>query len=302
MARHDAGGARRLSTAPAPRVAAMVHPQIDRRALLVGLGAATLAGCATETPRTTPASEESSVSPDRITYGDDPSQWVEVREPEGESRGLVAIIHGGFWRAQYDASLGTPLAEDLTARGWTTVNLEYRRVGNGGGFPETFDDVHRGLGVMAGTTTGPVVTLGHSAGGHLAAWAASRGRSDWPGGLEVTHVVSQAGVLDLTTAAEQGLGGGAVQALMGAGPDDASYDLADPQRSIPLDVPLWAVHAPDDDTVPFEQSTAYVDAATAAGAEATLVEVTGGHFGVIDTTSDAWAAIVEVLDSISPPR
>ena len=48
---------------------------------------------------------------------------------------------------------------------------------------------------------------------------------------------------------------------------------------------------------PFEQSVHYVEAATAAGAEATLVEVTGGHFGVIDTSSDAWAAIVRVLDS-----
>ena len=278
----------------------MAHPLLDRRALLLGLGVAAFSGCGpgTEPDRPDRRAQEDRVTPDRITYGDDPSQWVEVREPSGDSRGLVAIIHGGFWRAQYDASLGTPLAEDLTARGWTTVNLEYRRVGNGGGFPETFDDIHRGLGVMTGTASGPVVTLGHSAGGHLAAWAASRGRSEWPGGLDVTHVVSQAGVLDLTAAHEQVLGGGAVQALMGTGPGDASYDLADPQRHIPLDVPLWAVHAPDDDTVPFEQSAHYVEAATAAGAEATLVEVTGGHFGVIDPTSDAWAAIVAVLESI----
>ena len=278
-----------------------------RRSVLAAGGAlgvsATIAACSDDpSGRVGAVDEKQSVDVDRIPYGDDPSQWVDVRDPEGEPRGLVAIIHGGFWKAEYDASLGTPLAEDLTARGWTTVNLEYRRVGNGGGFPETFDDIDRGLAVMTSTHTGPVVTLGHSAGGHLAAWAASRGRTEWPAGIEVTHVISQAGVLDLTSAFEQGLGGGAVQALMGAAPDDESYDLADPQRMIPLDVPLWAVHAGDDDVVPFEQSVHYVEAASAAGAEATLVHVTGGHFGVIDTSSDAWAAIVRVLDSISPPR
>ena len=61
---------------------------------------------------------------------------------------------------------------------------------------------------------------------------------------------------------------------------------------------MWAVHAPDDDTVPFSQATTYVDAATAAGADAILVEVTGGHFGVIEPTSEAWVACVEVLDSL----
>ena len=72
---------------------------------------------------------------ERLTYGDDPSQWADLRRPEGTSRGVVVIIHGGFWKAEYDASLGEPLAADLTARGWTTLNVEYRRVGNGGGFP-----------------------------------------------------------------------------------------------------------------------------------------------------------------------
>ena len=67
---------------------------------------------------------------------------------------------------------------------------------------------------------------------------------------------------------------------------------------MPLQAPVWAVHARDDDTVPFSQAEDYVAAATAAGAEATLVEVTGGHFGVIEPGTDAWAACVEVLDGI----
>jgi acetyl esterase/lipase len=235
----------------------------------------------------------------RLTYGDDPSQWVDLHQPAGASRGLVVVIHGGFWRAQYGAELGEPLAEDLVRRGWTVANLEYRRVGNGGGFPATLDDVHHALGVLEPYAAGPVVTLGHSAGGHLATWAAGRGRFDrWSGGTAVTHVVSQAGVLDLRSAVADHLGSDAAPAFLGdAG--EAAYELADPLTQVPLDVPVWAVHARDDDTVPFGQAVEYVTAATGAGAEATLVEVTGGHFGVIEIGSEAWAACVEVLEGIA---
>jgi acetyl esterase/lipase len=264
--------------------------------LAVGVSAV-LAGCADETSgRVGGVPSE----PERITYGDDPSQWVDLHVPEGASRGLVVVLHGGFWKAQYGADYGAPLAEDLVARGWTAANVEYRRVGNGGGFTATLDDVHAAIGAVAADAAGPVVTLGHSAGGHLATWAGGRLRLDrWADGPALTHVVSQAGVLDLRAAVADDLGDGAALAFLGdPDPDAATYEQADPLTQVPLDVPVWAVHARDDDTVPFSQAEAYVDAATAAGAEATLVEVTGGHFAVIETDSAAWAAIVEVLDSI----
>ncbi|MBS2936340.1 alpha/beta hydrolase [Nocardioides sp. J2M5] len=243
-------------------------------------------------------SDEATAGTERITYGDDPSQWVDLHTPSGASRGLVVVVHGGFWKAQYGADYGAPLAQDLAARGWTAANVEYRRVGNGGGFPETLDDVHAAIGAVADGASGPVVTLGHSAGGHLATWAAARGRFDrWAGGPALTHVVSQAGVVDLRAAVRDHLGTDAALAFLGE-PSEEAYAQADPMTQVPLDVPVWAVHARDDDTVPFSQSEDYVAAATGAGAEATLVEVEGGHFGVIDTGSSAWAACVEVLDGI----
>ena len=67
---------------------------------------------------------------------------------------------------------------------------------------------------------------------------------------------------------------------------------------MPLDVPVWCVHGPDDDTVPISQSRDYVAAAKAAGGRATLVEVDGDHFAVIDPASDAWARTVEILDEL----
>ena len=84
----------------------------------------------------------------------------------------------------------------------------------------------------------------------------------------------------------------------GVGPDDPSFDLADPMRQLPLDVPVWCVHARDDDTVPFEQASAYVARARATGAAAELVEVPGGHFGVIEPGSPAWAAVEAILDEL----
>ncbi len=274
-----------------PRVA------LARRSLLAAaLGTTWLAACGT------PDGEDATMEPERSAYGEDAAQWGELTRPTGDSRGVVAVVHGGFWRQAYDASLGRPLAADLARRGWTVWNVEYRRVGGGGGVPVTLDDVAAALDHLRtlDVDTATLVTLGHSAGGHLATWAASRTRFDrWAGGVEVTHVISQAGVLDLARGAADGLGAGAVQAFVGGEPAQVphAYELADPTPQLPLTQPVWCVHARDDDTVPFTQSADYVRRSTGA----TLVEVGGGHFGVIDTSSPAWDAQVAVLDGIRPP-
>ena len=231
-----------------------------------------------------------------VRYGDDPSQFGELTLPDGTPRGVVVVIHGGFWKAQYDLSLGRPLAGSLAGQGWAAFNLEYRRVGGGGGTPETFDDVAAGIDRLAavdGLDTAVVVTLGHSAGGHLATWAA--GRPD--PGVAVTGVVSQAGVLDLVRADRQGLGGGAVRSLLGhaPGPDDAAYD---PAQQLPLAVPVRCVHGTGDVVVPLDQSQGYVEAARAAGADASLHEVEGDHFVVIDPATEAWSRTLELLDGL----
>jgi acetyl esterase/lipase len=219
----------------------------------------------------------------------------------------VVVIHGGFWRSRYDLELGRPLAASLAARGWAAWNVEYRRVGNGGGSPETLDDVAAAVDALAdqGLDLKRVITLGHSAGGHLATWAASRGRHDrWPARVAITGVVSQAGVLDLGSAYEENLGDGAVEAFLGhpPGPDDGPVD---PIRQAPLEVPVHCVHGLEDDVVPVSQSRRYVVTANAtantasntACARAELTEVPGDHFVVVDPASDAWRVTLEILES-----
>ena len=235
-----------------------------------------------------------------LTYGEDPSQFAELHRPDGASRGVVVVIHGGFWKWSYDYTLGQPLARALAAAGWTAWNIEYRRVGNGGGTPETFDDVAAAIDALADVEDldlSTVVTLGHSAGGHLAVWAAGRGEAR----VAVTHAISQAGVLDLVMSERLGLGGGAAAALLGhtPGPDDAQWD---PRQQLPLDVPVWCVHGVDDLIVPLGQSEGYVVAAQAAGAQAEIVRVEGDHFVVIDPTREAWTAQMDILDEIAPAQ
>ncbi|MEO8889459.1 MAG: alpha/beta hydrolase [Jatrophihabitantaceae bacterium] len=247
----------------------------------------------------------------RSAYGGDESQFGELYRPaDGRYRGTVVIIHGGFWRARYDLSLGQPLASDLAARGYTVWNLEYRRVGNGGGWPGTLDDVADGIDHLAtlDVDTAGVVVIGHSAGGQLATWAAARDAlpAGAPGAgpeVAVTGVVSQAGVLDLATAADQGVGGTAPADLLGGLPRQVPerYAVADPIGQVPLRVPVLCLHSRSDLNVPYAQSTAYVAAATAAGATARLVPTQGDHFTLIDPGSAAWKDVLDALPALLSP-
>lgn len=238
---------------------------------------------------------------ERIAYGEGPSQFGELHRPGARARGVVVVVHGGYWSAGYGLELGTPLAADLAGRGWLAWNVEYRRVGagvgGGGGGVRSVDDVAAAVAAIADFSddvTGlPVIGLGHSAGGHLITCVA--GRPD-NGGLSA--VVSQAGVLDLRAADRDGLGGGAIEAYLGHPPGPADRDL-DPIQRVPLAIPVRCVHGTADRTVPLSQSRAYVAAALASGADAELVEVSGNHFDLIDPGTQSWAETVRVLDGLA---
>ena len=251
-----------------------------RRSLftLATLGAAAVA-CA-------PGEEkEAQVSKDAefIRYGDEVSQFGELTRPAGDPRGLVVLVHGGFWKPEFGIEYAQPLVPSLVAAGWATWVIEYRR---GTGADDTLADVRAAVDA-APLEAETVVGVGHSAGGHLVTWAAAGG------GL--THVVSQAGVLDLHAAHEAGLGSGAVEAFLGHPPGPGDADV-DPIRMVPLDVPVRCVHGTDDEIVPLDQSERYVDAAVATGADATLVRVEGDHFAVVDPQADAWTETLALLD------
>ncbi|HET9080338.1 MAG TPA: prolyl oligopeptidase family serine peptidase [Trebonia sp.] len=240
-------------------------------------------------------------------YGADPAQFGELWLPDGPALGTVVVIHGGFWRARYDLSLGQPLAADLAARGYAAWNLEYRRALAGGGWPATFEDVAAGIDLLAAlpVDTSRVVAVGHSAGGHLAAWAAGRGNlpPGTPGAapaVAVTGVVSQAGVLALADCARERVGDTAALDLMGGGPAELpeEYRLADPIAAVPVPAPVLCLHSRGDENVPYSYSERYVAAATAAGGTASLTELSGDHFTLIDPAAPDWAVVIAALPGL----
>jgi acetyl esterase/lipase len=223
---------------------------------------------------------------------------------------VVVLIHGGFWRQLSTKRLMHPLAAAVVAQGWVAYNIEYGRVGalGRGGWPATFDDVSDAVDALvdvAGIDLARVATCGHSAGGHLALWAASARRttaSTPPHRVTVCAAVSLAGVVDLDTAARQHVGATAVPALMGGGPDDVPerYALGSPAALLPLGVPQFLVHGVADRTVPASLSAGYVERARAAGDhDAHYVPVPGcGHMEMIDPAAHAFGEVVDRLRGV----
>jgi acetyl esterase/lipase len=253
-------------------------------------------------------------------YGNKRSQFGELFLPAADGPFPVAVvIHGGFWRARFGRKLMRALCEDLVARGWAAWNLEYRRLGDGGGWPNTFEDVAAGIdhlrelapagaGHPVDGEPGPldlsrVVAIGHSAGGHLAVWAATR--PDLPGGapgasprVRVTAAVAQAGVVDLRLAWQWRLSEGVVRELLGGPPEerDERYGLASPADHPPTGVPLLLVHGAEDDIVPPAMSRRFAETAASAGSACDLVVLDGeDHFGHLDPANALWQEVVRWL-------
>jgi acetyl esterase/lipase len=222
-------------------------------------------------------------------YGPDRSQVAELHLPAGEGpHPVVVLIHGGSWSRRYGRTVMRALAGDLERSGWAVWNIEYRRLGNGGGWPETFADVagaiDRLAAVNAPVDLDRVSLVGHSAGGHLALWAAGRAAlpPGAPGALSgeapvrFQRVIAQAGVCDLAGGYEM-WHGGAVRALMGGSPAELPdrYAVADPLANVPVPSPVLLVHGVLDEVVSIELSRNYAHAARAAGANIELSEIQG---------------------------
>lgn len=255
--------------------------------------------------------DERAPSPARTTsYGADPAQVYDVRLPTRPTRAAtVAVVHGGFWRKEYDRGHASREAQAFADAGYPTAVVEYRRPGMpGGDWPGPAADLEAAVAAIRrdqdlamagdrGSASGrarPLVLVGHSAGGQLVAWAAAQ---PWAHGLR--GVVSLAGVLDLARGQATGVGGGAIEALLGGSPADVpdGYAAADPARLLP-GIPVVVVHARDDAEVPLELSERY--AAAHHGPNVRLVVVpSGGHYGLIDPDNTAFAQVLAAVDLLS---
>jgi acetyl esterase/lipase len=201
------------------------------------------------------------------------------------------------------------LAGDLARRGVAAWNVEYRRLGAGGGWPATGEDAARAtdhlvaLAPVYGLDLSRIAVLGHSAGAQLALWVAARGRR---GDVHPTLIVGMATIADLEEAMAARTGGNSVANLLTARlksiVDDGDLDVpladASPRARLPIGIPQVLAHAIDDDVVPISQTTAYAEAARAAGDDVTVLTIeAGGHFDLIDPLSSAWATVARALQA-----
>jgi 3-dehydroquinate dehydratase type II len=250
------------------------------------------------------------VAPRRISYGTAESQYGELRVPPGAGPHPVAVlIHGGFWRDVWTLDLMDSLAVDLHGRGFATWNIEYHRVGSGGGWPLTMEDVAAAIDHLSNLAPDhdldltDVTAIGHSAGGHLALWSAARPEQypeqpDAEPDVIPQRVVALAPVTDLAAAYELDLGEGAAEEFLRRSPEDGPerYAVASPVALLPLGARQLVVHGDADAKVPIDLSQRYVATAAAAGDDVTFQSLEGtDHFDVIDPASPAWSGVVEWL-------
>lgn len=254
----------------------------------------------------------STVPVQRVRYGADANHFGDLHLPAGPGPyPLVIFIHGGYWRARYDLEHASPLCQALACAGLAVWNVEYRRVGNpGGGWPGTFADVLAALGYVRQLALdypldlGRVTLMGHSAGGHLALWAAAARRI--PAGhplhdadpLPLRRVVALAAVSNLRLAWDWRLSAGAVGELLGGDPQQAAevYALASPIELLPCGVPQTLLHGDADEAVPYQLSQRFYAAARVAGDDCTLVTLPAtGHFELIDPHSVAWPYVLAAV-------
>ncbi|HEY4606683.1 MAG TPA: type II 3-dehydroquinate dehydratase [Acidimicrobiia bacterium] len=217
-----------------------------------------------------------------LRYGPHQDNVADVRFPTGGSRCLVVLIHGGFWLQEWERDSMETLAVDLTLRGHVTMNVEYRRLGTGGGWPGSAHDVltvleHAALDTQFSTV--PAAVMGHSAGGHLALWAAGRVRT-----RPVDLTIGLAPVTDLAVLADLGAAGGPqARQLLQAG---AQHRIVEATGSTLL------VHGLNDDLVPTAHSTRLEDTANVA-----LVPGLG-HFELLDPHREHWTTVIDALDRL----
>ncbi|GAA3387478.1 alpha/beta hydrolase [Cryptosporangium minutisporangium] len=240
-----------------------------------------------------------------LRYGDGPDQVAEYY-PGTDPTALVLFVHGGFWRARYDRTHARPLAAALSEAGFAVLLPEYRRVGQpGGGWPGTLHDVATAVDELPAAVAPqlPLLVAGHSAGGHLALWAAARHHlpPDAPGARPAAQgirgVLGLAPVADLASASRLGLGDGATDAFLGGSPADRPdrYAVADPTALPPPGTPVTVLHGLADDIVPTDVVRGY-----AADGRAEFVLLPGAdHFGVITPGSEDWPHVVSALRKLA---
>lgn len=230
-----------------------------------------------------------------IVYGSSTEQWYEWYEPQTEMRakGVVVLVHGGFWRQEHTLVQMHPLVDFFLKHGWAVANLEYRRGGCGGDWPFIKDDVNHAfesirLLAQEKDIVGPVVGIGHSVGGQLVLLAAAH----------QDLVIALAPVTDVARTAQEDLGESAAVVFFGEALSHVSAE-ASPLHQLPVKESVWVIHGVADQRVPLAHSEDFVAAMERAGTTVQFLTVPDlDHFYIIDPSCSIWSKVIVELASM----
>lgn len=231
-----------------------------------------------------------------ISYGKHPSQFGVLSRPDGSKTvSAIITIHGGFWQEKYGLEENHSLVNMLIHHGYAVWNIEYRRSGNGGGWPNTFNDIHEAVNRLIhlkgkyNLDLSKVAVIGHSAGAQLAICLTNSqiGTIDIP----ICGIVSLAGVTDLKKMWEihelKNLPS-VVGEFMGGSPEEYKkrYEAASPMELSPVNTNLLLIHGEMDKHVPVELSIDYQKKA-AEGSNKTSLAIYADcdHFTILASSS-----------------
>lgn len=256
----------------------------------------------------------------RVTYGSELWQFGDLWIPETAHHAhlpLVVFFHGGWWKSEYDLGYAGHLCRALKNAGIATWSVEYRRVGEtGGGWPNTFLDAAAGLDFVKKLAdrwpldVSRVISMGHSAGGHLAFWAAGRRQISplseifKPPQVSLIGAVALAGAVDLRLTIE--LSGDStfahdkeeVYALLGGKPSEVPerYGSANPGDLLAFGIPQILVQGTADDQIPPQLPSRWAELSRRMGdSVVTSIIPDADHFDVVDPESHAWATVLHLV-------
>jgi acetyl esterase/lipase len=252
----------------------------------------------------------------RIPYGPDESlQFGDLRLPKGNGPFPTAIVvHGGCWVSRVATLQNTAaLADALRDAGVATWNIEYRTLGNGGGWPGTFADVGdaadklRSLAEKYPLDLSRTIAIGHSSGGHLALWLAARARLPPQSALYRSNPLRLRAALalggpgdlrDITTYVQTICGAPVVEQLLGGTPAQVPerYAQASPAELLPLGIAQVLIVGTEDPVMPAKAREAYVEAARRAGDDAKVITIPdASHFEPLAPSSAAWPVVRDAV-------
>lgn len=260
--------------------------------------------------------EQPRQKPDAVVhYGKAPSQIVEVFEPKGAgSHPVVVLLHGGCYLKEFEGlSQTSGIAADLARRGLAVWNVEYRRLGEpGAGYPGTFQDVAAAIDRIRAEAprydldVNRVVALGHSAGGHLALWAAARAKLSpssplfRPDPVPVRAAISMAGIGDLEGQADvfgRPCGATTIPQVIDLKDRKTPYADTSPAALLPTGARVVLVHGAFDHVMPPFTGLAFAERVRKAGDAAEVVVLPdAGHFDPVIPTTPAWRTVAGILE------